>query len=254
MSATKPPINNDFYHDLGDRWWTATDHMITFLRAESLIKLDYIRRTLPASTGLSILDLGSGAGLIAIPLAKEGHHVTALDCSKAALRELSLEATRQETACPVETVVGNVLEPLPFSGGTFDVVLAMDVLEHIPHPEILIRHAASVLKPGGLLIYHTLNRTLKCRLLYLTLAPMLVRNSPNHIHRHEYNIPPRRLRQWLEKEHFIPSEPVGLHSPIFQRATWELLRYRAVYTPMRFEYTRSLALGYIGHATFALEN
>jgi 2-polyprenyl-6-hydroxyphenyl methylase/3-demethylubiquinone-9 3-methyltransferase len=122
-----PEINNAFYEDLGDAWWTADDHMIAFLRQESAIRIDYILKHLPVSDGpLNILDLGAGGGLISIPLARLGHQMTAVDLSEASLKVMRDKAKSAGIENRITTICGNIQEPLPLTG-PFDAILAMDV-------------------------------------------------------------------------------------------------------------------------------
>lgn len=239
-------VNNRFYHELGDAWWTADDHMVAFLRAESGIRLDYIGKHLPKSDKpLNILDLGAGGGLISIPLAKLGHRVTAVDISEEALEVLMRKAVSEGIRDNVTTVCADILSPLPLNR-EYDVVLAMDVLEHVPNPKAVIRHAGDVLKKNGCFLYHTLNQTFWCWLLYLQIAPRLVPHSPDHIHLHRYNIKPAWMRQWLSELGFVNHEQIGAHAPPWQRGVLDLLSHRRMVTPLRFEYCRSMALGFLG--------
>ncbi|MEZ4573911.1 MAG: bifunctional 2-polyprenyl-6-hydroxyphenol methylase/3-demethylubiquinol 3-O-methyltransferase UbiG [Vampirovibrionales bacterium] len=245
---TSPTVNNDFYNDLGAHWWSATDHMITFLRHESVIRLDFIGQHLPPDgRACRLLDLGCGAGFISIPLAQAGHQVTAVDCSRTSLDVLLQEAEKRGCAQNITVVEADLRHRLPVPDD-FDMVLAMDILEHVDQPQQIIAKAAGHLKPGGRFLYHTLNQTVWCWLVYLQLGPRLIRHSPKDLHRWDHNIPPAHLLGWLEVAGLLSHPPRGVHAPLFQRATWDLLTTRSIQTPMRFEYISSLAFSYIGMA------
>lgn len=239
-------INNEFYHTLGDAWWTADDHMITFLRYESVIKLDYLQKKLPPPPA-TLVDLGAGAGLVAIPLAQAGYRVIAVDVSAASLAVLMNRATQLEVADRIETVVADITQSLPIKEPV-DAVLAMDVLEHVSSPAKVVESAAALLKPGGVFAYHTLNQTWQTWLLYLQIAPRLIRHGPKDLHLHHYNIKPAWMTQWVKASGLTPTEQQGIHAPFCQKANWELITRRRVKTPLRFEYTNSLVFGYLGMA------
>ena len=175
-------VNNQFYNSLN--WWEANDHMIVFLRAESKIRLNYIHKSMPNLKGKTVLDLGCGAGFISLPLAEMGACVTAIDLSEEALRILQEKAQQKNLQNNIQIKQADILQELNLNQ-KYDLVLALDVLEHVFCPEKIIEQAFKYLKPNGLFIYHTLNRTFWCWLLYLQLVPRLIKNDPKNVHVHE---------------------------------------------------------------------
>jgi len=243
-------INNELYNDLGDAWWHAEDHMITFLRHESAIKVDFILKHCPAKKSLNILDLGSGAGLITLPLAQAGHRLTAVDLSEPALKQLQAKAHSLGIENNIQTIQANACKEVEKLSPTekFDLVLAMDVLEHVENPQALIQTAQKYLRPGGVFIYHTLNKNWLCWLVYLQIAPRLIKHCPPHLHLYHYMIKPKQMTQWLSELGFQSSVPVGIHPPILQRGMGELLFTRAIKTPLHFKYCKSTTFGYLASA------
>lgn len=241
-------VNNTFYDHLGAAWWTATDHMITFLRYESQLKVDYCLRHLPPPQEAGwIAEFGAGAGLVSIPLAQAGYRVIAVDLAAEALAQLHHQAEQRGVSDRIQTVVGDITVPVDLPEKV-SAILALDVLEHVAEPAAVVAQAARHLPPGGTFLYHTLNRTVKCWLLYLQLAPRLIRHSPKDVHRWRYNIRPDELHPWLSANHLTLIEERGTYSPLWQPAMWELLTTRAVTTPFRFEYSRDKSCGYLGCA------
>lgn len=245
-----PPalVNNTFYNELGQAWWSATDHMVTFLRHESAIRVAYCCQHLPPPSPQHwIAEFGAGAGFVTLALAEVGYRIVAVDLAPQALDELVRQAEQRGLRDRVHPVVGDITQPLVLPHSV-QAVLAMDVLEHVPNPQAIVAQAAAHLPEGGHFVYHTLNRTLKCWLLYLQLAPRLIRHSPPDVHRLAFNIRPAELHQWLQDNQLQLHHETGTYAPLFQRATWELLTKRAVHYPMRFAYTADRSCGYLGVA------
>lgn len=247
-------VNNSFYNDLTlEDWWERIDHAVYFLRAETPIRLDFIKNHFPNLENTKILDLGSGAGFISVPLAKEGAQVTSVDISSKALELLKQKAKMEacegniQTLCSDLANVGQHYNSI-IKTQSYDLVLAMDVLEHIGNPEQIVQIAKNCLKPGGKFIFHTLNRSFACWLLYLQLMPFFIKYYPKDLHLHEYNIKPKELDEWLKTNSFKLLQIIGIKAPFFQSGILELIFKSKVNTPIEFVYTDSLSLGYIGLA------
>src|SRR5580704_14840772 len=141
-------VNNEIYAALGDLWYTAEDAPVALLRAESRLLNPWVAAEVTAKLGerrCRILDVGCGAGFLANHLGALGHDVTGLDASDDALAV----AARHDPRHTVRYQKGDALE-LPFEDASFDVVCAMDFLEHVEDPEQAIAEAARVLKPSGI--------------------------------------------------------------------------------------------------------
>src|SRR5436190_23343365 len=149
-------VNNEIYHELGERWYKAKDDPIALLRAESRARNGWIGRNIrkhfPQATA-HILDVGCGAGFLANDLARQGFPVTGLDASESSL----VVARRYDATGRVNYQTGAAYH-LPYADESFEVACAMDFLEHIENPKQVIAEIASVLKPDGLFCFHTFNR------------------------------------------------------------------------------------------------
>ncbi|MDJ0626557.1 MAG: bifunctional 2-polyprenyl-6-hydroxyphenol methylase/3-demethylubiquinol 3-O-methyltransferase UbiG [Candidatus Caenarcaniphilales bacterium] len=240
-------INNKFYDSLADQWWEANDHMIYFLRAESKIKLEYLINNFDNIANLEILDIGAGGGFISIPLAKLGAKVTALDNSLESLKVLEAKAKMENIENNISIFQADATKPYTLNK-QFDLVLAFDVLEHVINPKELIEHSLTHMKTDGYFAYHTLNQSFLCWLIYLQIVPRLISKDPGNVHRHEFNIKPKKMLEWLKDLNLQTKAQIGIRAPFFQAATWDLLTKRQINTEMNFEFTKDLSLGYLGLA------
>lgn len=177
-------------------------------------------------------------------LALEGHYVTGIDLSPASLEV----AKKHDATGKTRYTVADAMD-LPFANSHFDVVCAMDILEHVDNPEKLIKEAARVLRPGGLLFFHTFNRTLLSYLFAVKGLEWVTPNSPKHIHLYENLITPRELTQMCRNVNLEVTTLIGLVPTVCQKSFWKLLLQRRISEDFRFHFTPSLASGYCGVAS-----
>lgn len=238
-------INNEFYNNLGDDWYLATDHAIALLRAENRVRstwiCDQIKKRKTNCTQL--LDVGCGGGLFSNIAAKRGHEVTGIDLSESSLHV----AKKHDATGKVNYIHASAYE-LPFSGGSFDVVTALDILEHVESPRRLIHEAARVLKPGGLFFYHTFNRNLLSYLVVIQGIKWFVKNSPKNIHLYSYFLKPKEVQAICKEKRLKVTDVVGLSPNPFKKSFWQLVVRREVPDDFPFFIIRSTAVGYTGIA------
>ncbi len=241
----KEEVNNHFYHTLQERWYTAKDHPVALLRAENRIRapwvLEEIRKHFPGP--VSVLDIGCGAGFLSNPLVKDGHQVTGIDLSESSLRV----ARQFDVTGRARYLMANAYE-LPFLEQSFDVVCAMDVLEHVEHPQRLIEEASRVLRRGGLFFFHTFNRTLRSYFLVIKGVEWCVANTPPRLHIYPLFIRPKELQGWCEEQELEVMQMRGFAPELFTRAFVDLLRTRNVSDKFSFRFSKGLSTGYCGYA------
>jgi 2-polyprenyl-6-hydroxyphenyl methylase / 3-demethylubiquinone-9 3-methyltransferase len=237
-------IDNSIYDKYGDRWYTAYDDPIALLRAESKIKTPWIYERILnlASKDVKVLDVGCGAGFLANDLARKGLSVTGVDLSPESVK---VAAAHDETNS-VRYEVADAAR-LPYPDQSFDVVTAMDFLEHVEDPAAIIKEMGRVLKPGGLFFYHTFNRNFLCWLVVIKMVEWIVKNTPKHMHVLRLFIKPSELEAYCQNSGMRTIDITGLR-PVFSTIPISSLFTGVVPESMRFTLTRNLWLSYLGVA------
>ena len=163
------PAEVEKFSRIADEWWDPRGKFRP-LHKFNPARLAYIRDAAAAHfgrdprgglplDGLSLLDVGCGGGLIAEPMRRLGAAVTAIDASERNIKTAMTHAREGSLAIDYRTTT---VEDLVAAGaGPFDIVLNLEVVEHVADPAVFLRHSAALVRPGGLMIVATINRTLK---------------------------------------------------------------------------------------------
>lgn len=170
--------------------------------------------------GLRFLDIGCGGGLLTEPMARLGASITGVDPSEKNIKTASVHA--QEMGLEIDYRVGTA-EDLAAAGEQFDVILNMEVIEHVADPQAFTRTCASMLKPGGLMFVATLNRTLKSFGLAIVGAEYVLGWLPKGTHQWEKFITPAELKGWLAENGLSTREELGVTYSPFTRQ-WKVSR------------------------------
>lgn len=245
MAREKPRINNAFYEELEARWYEETRHPIALLRAENRLRNPWIAQvvaqTLPGDC--RILDVGCGGGFLTNFLASLGHRVAGVDLS-----EKSLDVARQyDGTRSVEYHLGNATR-LPFEEQQFDVVCAMDLLEHVENPAAVIQDCSRVLKRGGLFFFHTFSRTFLSWLFVIKGVEWMVPEAPENMHVYSLFLNPSELEAFCKRYQMEVKELLGVAPEFFSRGFWKMLFLKKIDTDFRFRFIPSLQMGYSGYA------
>jgi 2-polyprenyl-6-hydroxyphenyl methylase/3-demethylubiquinone-9 3-methyltransferase len=238
-------VNNAIYEGLRERWYDAKDDPIALLRAESRLRNPWIAQEIVRAFGSGaarVLDVGCGAGFLSNYMAAAGHRVTGLDAARGTLDV----AAEHDATHSVRYDCGDALA-LPYDEGAFDVVCAMDFLEHVEDPERVITEAARVLAPGGLFFFHTFNRNWLSGLVVIKGVEWFVRNTPEDLHVLRLFLKPEEVTAMCRAHGLDPVQVLGAR-PELGAAFAKMLFTGSVQDDFRFTFTHSTRIAFTGFA------
>jgi 2-polyprenyl-6-hydroxyphenyl methylase/3-demethylubiquinone-9 3-methyltransferase len=201
-------MRNDLtiYDRVADRWWSDEVRWVRTLKNLVPGRLAWFDRHIDWQ-GKDVLDLGCAGGFMAEAMAARGATVTGIDPAARAIE--AARAHARAGGLPIAYDVG-VGEALPYGSASFDAVVCVDVLEHVADLHRVLSEVARVLRPGGLFLFDTTNRTPLARLATVTIAEDVLRLLPRGTHDPRMFIRPQELRAALEGAGLVPGPINGL--------------------------------------------
>lgn len=181
---------------------------LAFIREQALLRFGRDAKGLRPFEGLRLLDIGCGGGLLSEPMTRLGFQVTAVDASERNIGTASAHAAEQGLSIDYRATTAEDL--LAAGEKSFDVILNMEVIEHVADPGEYLRNCARLLAPGGLMIVATLNRTLKAFALAKVGAEYVLRWVPAGTHDWTKFLKPEELRGFLDGEPVAVQGPFGV--------------------------------------------
>jgi 2-polyprenyl-6-hydroxyphenyl methylase/3-demethylubiquinone-9 3-methyltransferase len=216
-ATTLACIDNTIYDRHSDLWWGDTGFASLLQHVSNPWRVPYFQRILAREQmlepgGKRLLDVGCGGGVLAEELAAMGFQVTGIDPSEQSIAAARSHAHAKGLRIDYQTGSG---ERLPFGDGTFDVVSCCDVLEHIHGWDTVIAHVSRVLRPGGIFIYDTINRTMISKVVFIKLAQecTFTRFLPPRLHAWDMFIKPEELSGSLNRHGLRNVEIRGTKPP-----------------------------------------
>jgi len=216
-SDTVDPAEIARFTSLAREWWDPNGkfraiHKFNPVRRDYILNVisEHYGRNLSggrALVGLDILDVGCGAGLLCEPLAEQGAHLVGIDATARNVDVARLHASEQSLPIDYRHCLA---EHVRERGERFDVVLNTEVVEHVANPEQLLADCAALVKPGGIMVVATLNRTLRAFLLAIIGAEYILRWLPRGTHDWRRFLRPTEISDMLARNGLETHEVQGV--------------------------------------------
>ena len=201
------------FESIAHRWWDPESEFKP-LHAINPLRLNYIDEHASLSHK-RVLDVGCGGGILAESMARRGAKVTGIDLGAGPLSVASLHALDSQVEVDYQQISVETLaaqEP-----EHYDIVTCMEMLEHVPAPESVIRACAQLVKPGGAVFFSTINRNLKAFMLAVVGAEYLLSMLPKGTHEYAKFIRPSELEFAARQAQLNLQDMTGMtYNPLFQ--------------------------------------
>ena len=201
------PNELEKFCQLAHRWWDTASEFRP-LHEINPLRLDWIDQLAGGVADKKVLDVGCGGGILAESLADRGATVTGIDLSEKALGVARLHLL--ESGKKVDYRKISAEELAVECPGEFDIVICMEMLEHVPDPASIVTACATLLKPGGHAFFSTLNRNPKSWLMAIVGAEYVLKMLPRGTHDYAKFIRPSELVRWAKSVDLSPAAMTGL--------------------------------------------
>jgi len=200
------------FEQIASQWWDLTGdfkplHQVNPLRVQFISQ--HISEQQSELFSKKVIDVGCGGGILSESLAKLGANVTGIDMGTEPLNVAKLHALESGLTINYEKITAEDKALQAFE--SFDMVTCMEMLEHVPDPASVINACANLVKPGGLVFFSTLNKTVKSYLLAILAAEKIFKLVPDGTHEHEKFIKPSQLISWAEQCGLNCIDASGIH-------------------------------------------
>jgi len=207
----------DRFSAMAAEWWSPTGKFKP-LHKFNPVRLAYIRdraaenfgrdpRAARPLEGLRVLDIGCGGGLLSEPMARMGAEVVGADPSEKNIGIASTHARQSGVTVDYRPVTA---EQLAASGETFDIILNMEVVEHVSDVPFFLSTCAQMVRPGGMMFVATINRTMKAAALAIFAAENVLRWLPRGTHQYEKLVRPDEVEKPLLENGLVFTARTGV--------------------------------------------
>ena len=215
-AGTVDAADVDRFAKLADRWWDPEGphgplHRFVPVRMaiirDALAPLSKLGTARQALAGLDVLDIGCGGGLLSEPMSRLGAKVTGVDADAGGIA--AAERHAQEMGLEIDYRIG-AAEELAAENRQFDAVIASEVIEHVSDRPAFVAALGDLVRPGGVVVITTINRTARSRAQAIVAAEYILRWVPRGTHNWRQFPPPAELTALLEDAGFAPEPAVGM--------------------------------------------
>lgn len=192
---------------LASRWWDP-DGEFRPLHEINPLRLDWIRQYADLN-GRSVVDIGCGGGILAESMAAAGADVTGIDMAEGPLAVARLH--QLESGASVDYRQSTAEELAAANAGQYDIVTCLEMLEHVPSPAQIIASVHTLLRPGGLAFFSTINRNPKSFMFAIVGAEYVLKLLPAGTHEYRKFIRPSELDSWARDADLELKASIGMH-------------------------------------------
>jgi len=207
-TANHDPAELARFDRTAQRWWDPAGEFRP-LHVLNPVRLAYVIEHCGGLRGKRVLDIGCGGGLLSEAMAQAGALVTGIDLAPATIEVAQLHALA--TNHKINYVRQSAEEHATLTTEPYDVVVCMEMLEHVPEPGSVLRAIRSLLRPDGHAFLSTLNRNAKAFLLAIVGAEYVLNLLPKGTHTYERFIKPAELARWARLANLEVQDIAGLH-------------------------------------------
>jgi 2-polyprenyl-6-hydroxyphenyl methylase/3-demethylubiquinone-9 3-methyltransferase len=226
-ASTVDPAEIAKFSRLSAQWWDPTGkmaplhkinpHRVAFIRDAACRKFDRNPKSLSSLNGLRMIDIGCGAGLLCEPFTRLGAQVIGVDPSATNIAAAKLHAEKSQLLIDYRNTTIEEIDVRE----RFDIVLAMEVIEHVTDVGAFLSRCAAMMKPTGIMVVATLNRNWKSFALAIVGAEYVMRWLPRGTHQWDKFVTPEELTRYLQKSRLAVTEQAGLvYNPLADK--WNL--------------------------------
>jgi len=206
QSINVDPAELEKFASLAHLWWDKTSEFKP-LHAINPLRLNFIDG-LVGLLGKRVLDVGCGGGILSESMDEKGADVTGIDLGDKALKVAKLHQLESGSKVDYRLIsVEDLAKEQPVS---FDVVTCMEMLEHVPDPEAIVRACGQLVKPGGSVFFSTINRNPKAYLFAVIGAEYVLNMLPKATHQYQKFIKPSELSSWARHADLNVSQLKGM--------------------------------------------
>lgn len=219
-------INNDEiakFTAMADEWWDESGKFKTLHQLNPL-RIGYIREkaiahfgledNLVPFKGLKILDIGCGGGLLSEPMSRLGGEVTGIDAGEKNIKIASAHLAKANTKVDYRNIT---VEELAKTEAGFDIILNMEVIEHVDNPQLFLNSCTQLLKPNGIMFIATINRTPKAFFGAIIGAEYIMRLLPRGTHNWKKFLKPSEINKLLEPAMKLKAMTGVSYNPITEK-------------------------------------
>ncbi|WJR78101.1 bifunctional 2-polyprenyl-6-hydroxyphenol methylase/3-demethylubiquinol 3-O-methyltransferase UbiG [Bradyrhizobium sp. NP1] len=225
--GTVDPAEIAKFSKLSAEWWDPNGKMaplhkinplrLAYIRDAACRKFERNAKSLNCLSSLRVLDIGCGAGLLCEPLARLGAQVIGVDPAASNIAAAKLHAEKGHLSIDYRCTTVEAMDVRE----RFDIVLAMEVVEHVADIGMFVGRCAAVLKPGGMMVVSTLNRNWKSFALAIVGAEYVLRWLPRGTHQWDKFVTPDELAKYLLDNRLVVTDQTGVvYSPFADK--WSL--------------------------------